>query len=194
MSEIGVSKAVERSTLDNRHRRLARLLVYRFDVPAGWPVLLVSVLDQRLFVFEAAEVVREYAVSSSRFGIGSVEGSFKTPTGAHRVVAKIGNGAPKAAVFKGRKPTGKIGDIISTHERGLEDAVTSRIFQLKGLEAGINLGVGIDTLDRYVYLHGTLEEGLIGEPASIGCVRMKNDDIIKLYDRIPVGALFTIVP
>jgi len=184
--------AAARPRPDRRYRRLVRLLSYRFDTPQVKFVLLVSVGEQRLFLFEVGDVVRDYAVSTSRFGTGSVEGSYKTPMGAHRIVAKIGDGTPKASIFKGRKPTGKIGDIISTHEGGREDAVTSRILQLRGLEPGLNLGVGIDTLERYVYIHGTLEEGLIGESASIGCVRMRNDDVIELYDLIPAGSLVMI--
>lgn len=155
-------------------------------------MLIVSVDEQKLFVFEAGERVQEYPVSTSRFGTGSVEESYKTPGGAHRVYARIGDAHPKAEIFRGRKPTGEIGRIITSFERGGEDAISSRILQLRGLDAGINLGSGIGTLERNIYIHGTLEEGLIGTPASIGCVRMKNDDIIELCERVPVGALVRI--
>lgn len=151
--------------------------------------LLVDIRSQRLLLVEKGKIAREYPVSTSRYGIGSQQGSNKTPTGAHRIARKIGSGAAPLTIFKGRKNTGRIAAVESRPRSTGDDFVTTRILWLKGLEPGQNLGDGVDSYNRYIYIHGTHEEGLIGQPASHGCIRMRNDDVIDLYDRVSRGAV-----
>lgn len=155
-------------------------------------VAVISIRDQRLYLYRNGELYREYPVSTSRFGVGNQDGSHQTPLGLHRIVNKIGDGEPEGAIFKARKPTGEIARIFKTNVTMPYDQVTSRILRLEGLEPGVNKGAGIDTFARYIYIHGTHEEGLIGQPASIGCVRMTNRDIIELFGEIPENSLVLI--
>jgi lipoprotein-anchoring transpeptidase ErfK/SrfK len=127
---------------------------------------------------DAGETVRCYVVSTSKFGIGSEPGSYKTPSGQFRVAEKIGDGAVPGEIFISREPTGKLGA-----EDDPKDHVQTRILWLDGLEP-----CNANTHERYVYIHGTNAESQLGTPASYGCVRMSNLDVIDLYDRIPVGA------
>ena len=121
--------------------------------------------------------------STSRFGIGQVEGSFGTPLGLHRVVEKIGGGWPVGTVFKGRKPIGYTW-------QGMPDAkITTRILWLEGLEPGFNRGGNVDSHARYIYFHGTGDETTIGRPASYGCIHLAADDLVPLFDRLPSGTL-----
>ena len=110
--------------------------------------------------------------------------SFQTPLGEHIVAEKIGEDLPLGAVLKGRKWTNEvivpIKDVIDIPE----DVITSRILWLDGVEQGINKGGDVDSKERFIYIHGTAEEGLIGKPASLGCIRMKNKDVIKLFNRV----------
>jgi lipoprotein-anchoring transpeptidase ErfK/SrfK len=167
-------------------RRLVRWARLRLDTEAGCAV--VDVAAQRLYWVEPRTGWRSYPVSTARAGVGSVEGSLCTPAGLHRVSERIGAGAPVGAVFRGRRATGEIAPILADPVAAARDAVTTRILRLDGLDAGLNRGAGIDTRARYVYIHGTPEEGLIGQPASIGCIRMRNADVIDLFERVPEGA------
>jgi lipoprotein-anchoring transpeptidase ErfK/SrfK len=162
--------------------------------PAAETRLVVDVSDQALYLYDGAALVKRYAASTSKYGTGSQQGSFKTPLGRHRVKKKIGDGAPLATIFKNRVNTGKIAAIERTPRGALEDFVTSRILWLEGLEPGKNRGKRIDSFKRFIYIHGTASEGLIGRPASDGCVRLTNRDVIELYDRVPVGAEVDIRP
>lgn len=132
-------------------------------------------------------VEKTYDVSTSRYGVGSLEGSQRTPLGLHRVSEKIGDGAPPMAVFVDRKPTGRVARPNLKPTPTGEDLITSRVLWLEGLEPGRNRGGSVDSHDRFIYIHGTADEGLIGSPASHGCVRMRNVDVIELYDRVPPG-------
>jgi len=160
---------------------------------AGRPFVVVSIDRQRLYLFQAAGQPRVFPVSTSRFGVGSEAGSNKTPTGLHRVAHKFGDGAPKGMVFKARRATGEIVPLITEPEDVPEDLVTTRILWLEGLQPGRNKGQGVDSFRRYIYIHGTQEEGLVGQPASHGCVRMLNDDVIRVFERLPEGALVSII-
>lgn len=145
--------------------------------------LRVSVSRQEMDVLRGDTVTATYPVSTSRFGLGTEPGSFKTPLGRFCVCEKIGDGAPESMVFKSRVPTGEIAP-----EGGDEDKVLTRILWLHGLdEANAN------SRDRYIYIHGTNQESLIGTPASHGCVRMRNSDIVELYRGIPEGAFVEII-
>ncbi len=132
---------------------------------------------------DAGETVRCYVVSTSKFGIGSEPGSYKTPTGQFRVAEKIGDGAVPGEIFISREPTGKLGA-----EGDPKDHVQTRILWLDGHEP-----CNANTHERYVYIHGTNAESQLGTPASYGCVRMSNLDVIDLYDQVPVGVAVEIV-
>lgn len=150
--------------------------------------IVVDISEQKLYLYENGQLIKEYPVSTSKYGIGNQAGSNKTPLGKHRIKTKLGDNAPKYAIFIGRKDSGKLANM----NEGRDDLVTSRILWLDGLEPGVNKGKGIDSYQRYIYIHGTAEENAIGKPASHGCVRMYNDDVIDLYDRVTEGTLVTI--
>jgi L,D-transpeptidase YbiS len=155
--------------------------------------LLIHLGEQTLSLLEGARPV-SYAVSTASKGAGCASGSFCTPVGLHRVRAKIGQGLPVNAVFVRRRPTGEIFSSALGALHPDRDWILSRILWLQGLEPGVNRGPGVDTLRRFIYIHGTNEEQLIGQPASHGCIRMRNHDVVELFDRVPVGALVRIVP
>ena len=136
--------------------------------------LHISVRDQRLTVKAGDEPIRSYPISTSRFGLGSEEGSMKTPIGQFRIGQKIGDKALRGTIFKNREP------IDQTEQSSPDDdLVMSRILWLDGLEEH-----NANTRDRYIYIHGTNHEHKIGEPASHGCIRMTNADVIELFDLV----------
>ena len=147
-------------------------------------LLFVDIDTQSLLHIKKGTVFKKYSISSSYYGTGSTENSLKTPLGRHEIYMKIGNGLPNNAILKGRVWNGAIADIITEPIDTDFDLVTSRILWLDGLEVGKNKGEGIDSRNRYIYIHGTAEEGLIGKPASDGCIRMYNDDVIELFDLV----------
>lgn len=142
----------------------------------------ISIRDQRLTLMEDEIPIRNYPVSTSRFGIGTEEGSMKTPTGRFRVAEKIGGGLPSDAVFQSRVPL-KPGDQLPP----TEDLVMSRILWLDGVDEH-----NANTRDRFIYIHGTKHEDKIGRPASHGCVRMRNIDVVDLFELVDEGAHVTI--
>ena len=147
-------------------------------------LLFVDIDTQSLLYIKKGTVFKKYSISSSYYGTGSTENSLKTPLGRHEIYKKIGNGLPNNAILKGRVWNGAIADIITEPIDTDFDLVTSRILWLDGLEVGKNKGEGIDSRNRYIYIHGTAEEGLIGKPASDGCIWMYNDDVIELFDLV----------
>nr|WP_201327573.1 L,D-transpeptidase [Thermotomaculum hydrothermale] len=160
--------------------------------------VLVKVNEQKLYLLQGKKVLKEYAVSTAKNGVGNVEGSFCTPLGLHRICEKIGKGLPLGAVLKGRKFTGEIADIEKRPVSTGKDLITTRILWLEGLEEGKNRGYNekgrfVDTKKRYIYIHGTNEEGLIGKPVSHGCIRMKNKDILDLWEKIEKGIIVLII-
>ena len=160
---------------------------YRNDV-----IAVVNIGAQRLDYYRDGKRLAEYPISTAKQGVGNKEGSYQTPIGAHYVRDKIGADSPSGMIFKGRIESGKLAKIESRPERTGEELVTTRILRLSGLEPGINSGAGIDSYKRYIYIHGTHEEGLIGQPASHGCVRMRNQDVVKLFNELPERALVLI--
>lgn len=147
--------------------------------------LKVDVLRQQLFLLDGAgRVLAEYPVSTAANGLGEQKNSFKTPRGHHQIRAKIGDGLPINTVFRGRRPTGEVYE----HAMGVQkDWILTRILWLSGLEQGFNRLGAVDTMQRYVYIHGTADEVQIGKQVSHGCIRMRNQDILELYDRVQVG-------
>jgi hypothetical protein len=171
-----------------------------YDVATTWPdkprdpLLVVRVGKQRLYLFKGGLPMKDYPVSTSRFGVGSVDGSLQTPLGAHQVRRRIGADVPMGTIFRGRRNTGEMARILTGPEdRSIDDNITSRILWLDGLEEGVNRGGEVDSFRRFIYIHGTDEEGLVGRPASEGCVRMTNRDVIELFDQVPEGTLVMIV-
>ena len=145
--------------------------------------ILINIDEQKL-IYKSKFRTYTYSISSSVNGLGNKKDSYKTPFGKHIISEKIGEDLPLGAVFKGRKWTKEVMKPIKEEIDIPEDVITSRILWLDGLEEGINKGGNVDSKERFIYIHGTAEEGLIGKPASIGCIRMKNKDVIKLFNRV----------
>ncbi len=139
--------------------------------------LVVDVAGQMLRVMEGGKVAARFPVSTSRFGLGGREGSYRTPTGRFVVREKIGDGAPAWTIFRSRRNTGHLAP-----PGGEEDLVLTRILTLDGLDRR-----NANSLQRYIYIHGTNQEDLIGSPASHGCVRLRNEDMIALHDMVEPG-------
>lgn len=142
----------------------------------------ISIRDQRLGLKKGDRVVRSYPISSSRFGLGTENGSFKTPLGHFRIVEKIGHGAEPGTIFQARRPLGPDDPLPET-----EDFITSRILWLDGVEEQ-----NANTRDRYIYIHGTKHEDTIGRPDSHGCIRMRNADVIELFDLVDQDTMVVI--
>jgi L,D-transpeptidase YbiS len=153
----------------------------------------VSLRDQRLDVLEGAQVAKSYVVSTSKYGAGELRDSYKTPRGHHRIRAKIGAGQPLGAVFRGRRSTGEIYSPELARAHPERDWILTRILWLSGLEVGRNRFGDVDTMRRFIYIHGAPDSDRLGVPSSIGCVRMANRDIVELFDRVAPGTLVDIV-
>ncbi len=163
------------------------------------PYLWVSVSEQKMFYKQKDTILVSYPISTAEKGIGNRSGSLQTPLGLHRVAERFGEGAALGTWFKARQNTGRVVEILTEPKKAGGDYVTTRILWLQGLEPGINQGHDaagnvVDSYRRYIYIHGTPEEGLIGQPASHGCVRMLNADVIELFEKVPVGTLVYIAP
>jgi L,D-transpeptidase YbiS len=154
--------------------------------------LSVSLAAQELTVLRRGEPWQRYRVSTSKHGAGEVSGSYQTPRGRHVVRAKIGKGAPLDSVFRGRRPTGEIYSAALAREFPERDWILTRILWLSGAEVGRNRLGNVDTMRRYIYIHGTPDTEELGVPGSIGCIRMGNRDIVELFDLVPVGTVVDI--
>lgn len=150
---------------------------------ADGALLLVSAADQRLALIRAGEVRAHYPVSTSRRGLGSAQDSEQTPAGWHRVATWIGATARPGQVFVARRPTDQVLPPSAWRAAEGGDFVLTRILWLEGLEPGRNRGPGVDSNARFIYLHGTNQEQLLGQPASRGCIRLSNRDIMELFDQ-----------
>jgi lipoprotein-anchoring transpeptidase ErfK/SrfK len=149
----------------------------------GQCTLHISVRDQRLTVKLNDVTVGSYPVSTSRFGLGSEEGSMRTPLGDFRIAEKIGAEAPVGTIFRDRRPL----DPVNWNSSDDDDLVMSRILWLDGLEEH-----NANTYDRYIYIHGTNQEEKVGTAASHGCIRMKNADLVELFDFVGIDTPVTI--
>ncbi|NHC05828.1 L,D-transpeptidase [Azonexus fungiphilus] len=148
--------------------------------------LLVSVARQTLqLVADDGSVLREYPVSTAKAGVGESFGSFQTPRGAHLIRAKIGAGQPLNSVFVRRRPTGEIWTPELAEQFPGRDWILTRILWLSGCQPGHNRLGCVDTMRRYVYIHGSPDSAEMGVPGSHGCVRMRNADIVELFERVP---------
>lgn len=147
---------------------------------------------QKLLLIDKKSVKFTYDISTSKYGLGNINNSYKTPIGLHYIAEKIGHNMPIFTIFKGREPLennltleqfmkDENLEIRHHHFDKHDDVITTRILWLKGYEAGINLGGNVDTYNRYIYIHGTAHEDHIGKKSSHGCIRMKNQDILELF-------------
>lgn len=152
----------------------------------------VIVSQQKMFVYENDKLIREYSVSTGKKGVGEINGSEQTPRGWHIIRAKIGAGQPENTVFVKRRPTGEIYSPELKEQNPGRDWMLTRILWLSGLEVGKNRLGNVDTMRRYVYVHGAPDEAPMGVPGSRGCVRMRNQELTEYFDLIPVYSRFLI--
>ena len=154
----------------------------------------ICLASQRLELCDdEGHVLKSYAVSTALLGAGECSGSYCTPRGKHIIRARIGEGCPENAVFVGRRPTGE----IYTPELGEKfpdrDWILTRILWLSGCEVGYNRLGRCDTMRRYIYIHGMPDSGLVGVAKSHGCIRMRNADMLALFDAVPAGTAVEII-
>jgi len=147
-------------------------------------VIEISVPQQKLALYQSGRLVKRFPVSTSKFGVGSQPGSYRTPLGKMEIAEKIGGGKPAGAVFKSRKWTG---EVVRPNSKG-RDPIVSRVLWLRGLERKNK-----NTYSRCIYIHGTAAEYSIGKPSSYGCIRMKSKDVIDLYRNVGLGAKVFVV-
>lgn len=153
----------------------------------------IDIAGQSLCLFgDDGACVRHYRVSTARNGPGEEKGSFRTPRGRHIVRARIGAGAPLGAAFRGRRPTGEVWTPELAVAVPGRDWILTRILWLSGTEPGRNRLGSVDSMQRYIYIHGTPDTEPMGVPLSIGCVRMRNRDMVELFDLVPAGTVVEI--
>lgn len=147
----------------------------------------ISIGSQTLILYSGDECLCRYPVSTARNGAGEQRDSFCTPRGEHRIAEKIGDGCAPGTVFVGRRPTGELYSPDLRQAGPERDWILTRILWLEGMEAGRNRGGDVDSRNRYIYIHGTPDDVDMSVPGSRGCIRMRNDDIIDLFDRVDSG-------
>ncbi len=154
----------------------------------------ISIPAQTLELFgDDGSLLRRYAVSTGANGVGEENGSYCTPRGRHVIRAKIGAGQPVGTVFVKRRPTGEVYTPQLGAQHPGRDWILTRILWLSGVERGYNRGGSCDTMRRYVYIHGTPDEVELGRPGSRGCIRMRNADLLELFDWVAAGTQVEIV-
>ncbi len=153
-------------------------------LPANSVLLEVRVAEQRLVIWSGGRVRGSYRISTARKGVGAREGSHRTPPGWHEVAASIGAGLRRGSVFISRRFTGEVLPRSQWRSPDGLDRILTRILWLRGLESGVNRGPGVDSYQRFIYVHGTNQEQQLGRPASHGCIRLGNDDMLDLFRRV----------
>ena len=146
----------------------------------------INIATQQLTVWQQQRAIAQFIISSALKGAGEIQGSEQTPRGQHIIRAKIGQNQPINSVFKARRPTGEIYNAQLAAQFPTRDWILTRIMWLSGCEEGKNRGGQCDTMRRYIYIHGTPDTEPMGIPKSHGCIRMRNEDIIQLFDLVPV--------
>jgi L,D-transpeptidase YbiS len=149
--------------------------------------IAIGLAEQRLDLFRGRELWKSWPVSTSKHGAGELRDTFKTPRGTHVIRAKIGAGAPVGAVFRGRRPTGEVYSEELARAHPGRDWILTRILWLSGIEVGKNRLGDVDTMRRYIYIHGTPDSTALGVPGSIGCVRIGNLGLVELFELVPAG-------
>lgn len=149
--------------------------------------LVVDIAKQSMTLFDGGSPVKTYSISTAKNGAGEVMNSEMTPRGKHVIRAKIGDGAPENAVFVKRRQTGEIYSLGMREQFPNRDWILTRIFWLCGLEPGKNRFGNVDTMRRYIYIHGTPDDVAMGAPGSRGCIRMRNSELIELFNMVPAG-------
>ena len=148
----------------------------------------ISIAEQRLKVLDdKGAMLAAYAVSTALKGVGEEKNSYRTPRGKHVIRAKIGKDAPVNTIFKGRRATGETWTPALGAQHPGRDFILTRILWLSGCEPGRNRLGNVDSMQRYIYIHGTPDSEPMGAPHSHGCVRMRNADVLALFDAVPVG-------
>ena len=170
-----------------KKKKILTLLLFSVITYAESVHIEVDISEQRLYLIENSLIKASYPISTSKYGEGSIENSFKTPLGKHSIKEMIGEEAQINTIFTSRINTKRSATIIDQFEDTDNDYVTSRIMWLDGEEDGLNKGGNVDSFRRYIYIHGTHEEGLIGTKASHGCIRMFNYDVIELFNLVNIG-------
>ena len=170
-----------------KKKKISTLLLFSVITYAESAHIEVDISEQRLYLIENSLIKASYPISTSKYGEGSIENSFKTPLGKHSIKEMIGEEAEINTIFTSRINTKRSATIIDQFEDTDNDYVTSRIMWLDGEEDGLNKGGNVDSFRRYIYIHGTHEEGLIGTKASHGCIRMFNYDVIELFNLVNIG-------
>ena len=170
-----------------KKKKILTLLLFSVITYAENAHIEVDISEQRLYLIENSLIKASYPISTSKYGEGSIENSFKTPLGEHSIKEMIGEEAEINTIFTSRINTKRSATIIDQFEDTDNDYVTSRIIWLDGEEEGFNKGGNVDSFRRYIYIHGTHEEGLIGTKASHGCIRMFNYDVIELFNLVNIG-------
>ena len=150
-------------------------------------LICISSKKQQLDFYQGDNLLKSYSISTGKNGMGELMGSECTPRGWHRIYSRIGEIAPVNSVFVGRVWTGEIYDAALAKANPGRDWILTRILQLEGSEPGRNQGGQVDSLARYIYIHGTPDTTNLGVPGSRGCIRMRNQDIIELFDKVEIG-------
>jgi len=154
-------------------------------------LLYVSVQRQRLFHVRHRRLIGSYPIATASRGLGSEQDSYRTPTGLHRVCEKIGDSVPLYGVLRDRQFLGELAEPLAG---GVDtDRITSRILWLAGMEPGVNQGGKVDSRERFIYIHGTENERSVGTPSSMGCIRMLNGDVVRLFEEVAMGTLVVIL-
>jgi lipoprotein-anchoring transpeptidase ErfK/SrfK len=144
----------------------------------------INVPSQQLDVLEDGKILKSYSISTAKRGVGEKNGSLCTPRGRHIIRAKIGAGQPENTVFVRRRPTGEIWSPELHARYPGRDWILTRILWLSGKEPGRNRLGDVDTMRRYIYIHGSPESAEMGKPGSIGCIRMRNRDLLELFELV----------
>ncbi len=155
--------------------------------------IYVDINKQQLFLLENRVTIKKYNISTSTRGVGNKSNSLQTPEGLHKIKSKYGQGVPIGGILDHRKFNGEIASINLDTTSTAIDIICTRVIRIIGLEDGVNKGGEVDTYLRKIYLHGTNEEGLIGKESSHGCIRMKNQDIVDLFDRVKKDMLIVML-
>lgn len=165
-------------------------ILSKHPITESEPVIIIDGKKQELYLINGKRgisILNSYSISTSEFGFGSKSGSYKTPLGLFKIKNKHGKDAPLGTIFNGKYESNEVAKIIDSKTNSSLDLITSRILTLDGLESH-----NVNTSSRHIYIHGTDEEGFIGQPASHGCIRMKNDDVIGLFDIVNKGTYVNI--